>query len=263
VHGYEASPKARTLELWHALDRLSAGYRGWGFRVYAAGFAAACISGAAVLTSGYFLGTAWAGPWAAAIPVAVGLAAALAVYAAERAATTRKLHSLRSALLAAGADPDRPTATGLGLYYDPQLILLRSEYELLLLESKTSRARHFEQTFGFHPQDGFETGPLNVMPDEESMRRLRRRWEGRLGLREGPPATDFRRAVDYQLYPKEMSVPAELAVRHAYLEISWHLLKNRYGTDERRWRATLPEDLYRRAVRDRRELDTLSRKPPR
>lgn len=254
------------LELWHELDRLSVRARGGGFRVYAAGLAAACVSGSGVLTSGYFFGTAWAGSWAAAIPVGVGLVAGAAVYAAERLRTTRRVGSLRRALAAAGDDPDRPTASGLGMYYDPQLILLRSEYELVRERGARSAARFFEDTFGFTPEDGFETGPLNVTPESEALRGLRRRWEGRLALRReiaGQPAVSFRRAVDHQLYPKEMTVPAELAVRQAYLEISRRMLRARYGNDRERWEEILSGDLYRRAVRDLRELEEITREPSR
>ena len=257
----------RELELWRALDRLSVGSRGWGFRVYSAGFTAACVSGAAVLTGGYFLGTEWAGPWAVFIPVAVGLLAAALVYAVERWRTKRRLDFLHSALVEVGADPERPTGRGLGAYYDPQLILLRTQYEAVRVEGREEAAL-FEENFGFTPHDGFETGPLNVTPGGQRLARLRDRWETQLELRQvaGTGAVtpiSFRRAVERQLYPKEMSVPVELTIRKAYLETSWQLIRNRYGWDTAAWEDSLPGFIYRRAVRDTRELDSLTRKPPR
>ena len=60
----------------------------------------------------------------------------------------------------------------------------------------------------------------------------------------------------YRVYPREMTVPAELSTRRAYLEISIRLLAERYG----RGPDSVPEPLRRRAERDRREYEALVRK---
>ncbi len=136
-----------------------------------------------------------------------------------------------------GEDANRPTARGLGAYYDAQLILLRCEYELLRSQ-RTKRALLpaglLETSFGFTPEDGFECGPLNVAPDTPKMKALRARWEARLWamrtLQETPPPSlGLEEDVNYRVFPREMTVSAELAIRGAYLEISCKLLRESYG----------------------------------
>ena len=164
-----------------------------------------------------------------------------------------------------GMDAGRPTREGLSAYYDAQLILLRSEYEYLQLRGAGKKARLFEQTFGFTPEDPFETGPLNVAPDTEGMRALRERWERRLAMRKQrgmeQPALGLKEDLAYRVFPREMTVPVELATRSAYLTISRELLLERYGRDPRKRVDLMPEALRRRVERDLREYAALSRRP--
>ena len=166
-----------------------------------------------------------------------------------------------------GLDAGRPTREGLSAYYDAQLILLRSEYEYLQLRGAGKKAHLFEQTFGFTPEDPFETGPLNVAPDTEEMRLLRERWERRLAARRQrgaePPALGLREDLAYRVFPREMTVPAELAMRRAYLTISRELLRKRYGPDPRKRVSLMPEPLRRRVEHDLDEYAALTRRPAR
>ncbi len=110
------------------------------------------------------------------------------------------------------------------------------------------------------PEDPFETGPLNVAPDTREMRALRRRWEeclaSRRALGQGPPEMGLREDLAYRVFPREMSVPVELATRSAYLETSYSLLRERYGKGG----ALIPEHVRDRAEKDLREYRALVRK---
>ena len=244
------------LGLWYALGRLYDGAAGWGRRATMAGFVAACVVGASVLLSAPVVGTSWAGPYAAAIPVAAGFVMGGGLFVWRLAAFWRRRGALGRALGARGLDAERPTLGGLGAYYDVQLVLLRSEYEYLK-DRRGRRARRstrlLEETFGFAPEDPFETGPLNVTPDTEAMLALRRRWEGRLAARRKagrPPRVGFRDDLAHRIFPREMDVPEELEMRAAYLEISCRLIRERYG---KKGASSLPDGLRRRAERDIRE----------
>ena len=166
-----------------------------------------------------------------------------------------------------GLDARRPTRDGLGAYYDAQLILLRSEYELLRLKDglrAREAARLFEASFGFTPEDPFETGPLNVVPDTDDARLLRERWEkGLAARRQGgteTPGLGLREDRAYRVFPREMTVPVELATRRAYLDISRGLLVERYGRDPRQKARLMPEALGRRVERDLGEYAALTRR---
>src|SRR5829696_993353 len=159
-----------TLALWYELGYLYAESAGGGQRATKLGFAVTCVVGALVLLSVPVFGTAWAGPFAAVIPVAAGVLSGGGLLLRRR----EKLLAER------GLDGRRPAREGLGAYYDAQLILLRSEYEYLRARDATGAARRFEESFGFTPEDPFETGPLNVVPDTKEMRELRDRWERRI-----------------------------------------------------------------------------------
>ena len=244
------------LGLWYALGRLYDGAAGRGRRATMAGFATACLVGASVLLSAPVVGTSWAGPYAAVIPVFAGLVLGFCLFGWRFARFRRRRAALNRALGARGLDADRPTLGGLGAYYDVQLMLLRSEYEFLR-GRRGRRARRsatlLEETFGFAPEDPFETGPLNVTPDTKAMLALRERWEGRLAARRelgDTPRVGPREDLAHRIFPREMDVPEELEMRAAYLEISCSLLKQRYG---RKGTASLPENLRRRAERDVRE----------
>ncbi|MDQ4105795.1 MAG: hypothetical protein M3157_01285, partial [Actinomycetota bacterium] len=125
-------------------------------------------------------------------------------------------------------------------------------------------ARLFEACFGFTPEDEFETGPLNVSPDGDGMRLLRERWERRISSRRElemePPELGLREDLAYRVFPREMTVPVELATRAAYLEISCELLRRRYGRDPLKRAASMPDELRQRIERDLRERAALTQK---
>ena len=255
------TPDEETLALWYELGRLYSGAGGGGQRATKLGFTVVCVVGALVLLSAPLFGTAWAGPFAPAIPVAAGLLSGGGLFFRERSRLRRRAGVLRRMLAERGLDAERPAREGLGAYYDAQLILLRSEYEYLRLRGAEKMARIFEESFGFTPEDPFETGPLNAAPDTDGMRLLRERWERRIAMRTErgmePPALGLREDIAYRVFPREMTVPAELAVRRAYLGISRELLIERYG------QGPVPEALRRRVERDLSEYAALTEKPAR
>ncbi len=261
------TPEEETLALWYELGRLYSGAGGGGHRATKLGFTVVCVVGALVLLSAPLFGTAWAGPFAPTIPVAAGLLSGGGLFFRERSRLRRRTGILRRMLTERGLDAERPAREGLGAYYDAQLILLRSEYEYLRLRGAGKTARLFEGSFGFTPEDPFETGPLNAAPDTEEMRLLRERWERRISMRRErgiePPALGLREDLAYRLFPREMTVPVELATRRAYLTISRELLLERYGRDPGRKMDALPEALRRRVERDLEEYAALTRRPAR
>ena len=249
-----------TLALWYELGRAYGEAGGGGRRAWKLGLTVVCAVGALVLLSAPVFGTAWAGPVAPVIPVAAGLVCGGGVFLRGRLRLRRRVGAVRRLLAERGMDASRPARDGLGAYYDAQLVLLRSEYEYLLERGAGNSARLFEESFGFTPGDPFEAGPLSVLPDTDGLRALRRRWEYRIGSsREGgaePPALGLRENAAYRVFPREMTVPAELSTRRAYLEISNRLLVGRYG----RGPGGVPEPLRRRATRDLGEYEALVRK---
>ncbi len=255
------------LALWYELGRLYAGAAGGGQRATKLAFTVVCVSAALVLLSTPVLGTAWAGPFAVLIPVAAGLASGGGTFLRQRVRLRRRVGEVRGMLAARGLDAGRPARDGLGAYYDVQLILLRSEYEYLRLRAAGKETHLFEESFGFAAEDAFETGPLNVVPDAPEMRRLRERWEGRISrMRERgmePPVLGLKEDAAYRVFPREMTVPAELTTRRAYLTISRELLRWRYGRDPRKKLGSLPRGLQRRVERDLDEYAALTEKPAR
>ena len=264
--------------MWYELGRLYSRSEGTTNRATMLGFTVVCVAGALVLLSGYFFGTAWAGTTprgalgAALLPVVVGVLGGAGVFGRERLKLRRRRETLRRTLAEKGEDAGRPARDGLHAYYDAQLVLLRSEYEFLLLRGSKRAARLFEETFGFVPQDSFETGPLNVTPDSTELRLLRERWERRIFLRRErgsePPALGIREDAAYRVFPREMTVPIELATRNAYLTISCDLIKRRHGKKPlEKAGGNVPAKLRRRVERDLGEHAALTRKvgqpPPR
>ncbi len=262
--GEEASGEA--LGPWYELGRLYSLAGEDARRATMGGFVATFVTGASVLLSAPLFGTGWAGPFAAAVPVAAGLLFGGGLFGWRRWRFFGRRDALRRALAARGEDAGRPTARSLHAYYDVQLLLLRCEYEYVLRGrpgGRTGRraarsARLLERTFGFTPEDRFECGPLNVRPDTPQMRALRGRWEGRLAARralgEGPPPTlGLRQDLAHRVFPREMTVPVELATRRAYLSISLRIFRKRYGKS----RIALPEGVRRRAERDLEEYRAL------
>ena len=65
-------PDEDTLALWYELGRLYSESGRSGQRATKLGFTVVCVAGALVLLSAPLFGTAWAGPFAAAIPVDAG-----------------------------------------------------------------------------------------------------------------------------------------------------------------------------------------------
>ena len=257
------TPTGDASELWYELGRLYAAAGEHRRQAVREGFVVAFVSAALVLLSAPLFGTSWAGPFAALVPVAAGLLFGGGSFGWRRVKFMEHREALRQALAEQDEDGDRPAASGLSAYYDAQLILLRSEYEFL--RSRGTRrallsARLFEVTFGFTPEDGFECGPLNVAPDTANMRGLRERWDARLAARralgETPSPLGLREDTHYRVFPREMTVPAELATRSAYLAISQRLLRERYG----KRLGTASEEIRRRAERDLREYRALVRR---
>jgi hypothetical protein len=260
-----AAENEESLVLWYELGRLYREAGGGAQRATKLGLASVCAAGALVLLSAPVFGTAWAGPFAAAIPVVAGLVSGGGLFLRQRSRLRRRIDAVRTRLAECGLDAERPARDGLGAYYDTQLILLRSQYEYLLARDAGSTARVFEATFGFTPEDSFETGPLNVAADTPEMLELRGRWERRIHSRTQhgmePPALGPREEISYRVFPREMTVPAELSMRRAYLEISRRLILGRYGPDKHSHH--LPEAVRQRVERDLREYEALSREPPR
>lgn len=271
---HRRGPDAETLGLWYALGRVYARAGGRGWPATRVGITAVCVTGALVLLSAPIFGTGWAGeaPGVAAalpvlIPVAAGLLAGGLPLACNRGLTLRRQSSLRRALAQRGADPRRPAKDGLHAYYDAQLILLRSEYEALLHTPgprARRKARMLEASFGFAPEDPFESGPLSVLPDTPQAQALRGLWESRLYLHsrrgETPPALGLGDDLAYRVFPREMTVPAEIATRTAYLAISCDLLYRRYGR-EPLGKIEMAEgrgETYRRARRDLAEYERIT-----
>lgn len=248
------------LELWYALGRLYSKAEGSRRRATRLGFTATLLSGAAVLLSAPLLGVFWLGPFAPAVPALLGLASGFGTFGAERISMRRRESSIRKALSEKGLDARRPARHGLSAYYDAQLVLLRSEYAYLLEKGARRGARLFEESFGFTPEDGFETGPLNVLTDTDAMRSLRERWGRRLSMRRGramePPGMGLREDRAYWVFPREMTVWAERGMREAYLAISRDLIRDRYGRSPQK--SGLPEELGARIERDLREHDELT-----
>jgi hypothetical protein len=255
-----AGPDEETMALWYELGRAYSEAGGGGRRAWKLGLTVVCAVGALVLLSAPAFGTAWAGPLAPVIPVAAGLICGGGAFLRGRLRLRNRVGVLRGLLAERGLDASRPARDGLGAYYDAQLVLLRSEYEYLLERGAGKSVRLLEGSFGFTPEDAFEAGPLDVLPDTNGLRALRRRWEFRISSDKErgaqPPALGLREDVAYRVFPREMTVPAELSTRRAYLEISKGLLVGRYG----RRPDGVPEPLRRRAERDLREYEALVRK---
>src|SRR5215207_2540714 len=237
------------LILWYELARLYAESGGSSQRATKLGFTSVCGTGALVLLSAPVFGTAWAGPFAATIPLAAGLLSGGGLFLWQRSKLRRRAAVVKGRLADRGLDAGRPARDGLGAYYDVQLVLLRSEYEYLRERGANKAARLFEESFGFTPEDPFETGPLNVAAETAEMRTLRERWERRISARRQhgmePPALGPREDLAYRVFPREMTVAAELSMREAYLAISHRLIVERYGRDQGARLHLMPEALRR------------------
>jgi hypothetical protein len=260
-----SSPTPDAWSLWYELGGLYAAAGEDARRTSMLGFAVGTSVAALVLLSAPLFGTAWAGPLAPAIPILAGLLGGGGSFLWRRLRFFERRNALKRALAKKWEDADRPTAGGLGAYYDAQLILLRSEYEFVRSRG-TKRALHsarlLEASFGFTPEDGFECGPLNVAPDAPEMRALREHWEARLAARRAlevsPPPLGLREDAHYRVFPREMTVRAELATRSAYLRVSCGMIRDRYGRNPHEEAASISEELGRRVKRDLKEYAAIS-----
>ena len=113
-----SSPITEMPTSWYELGRLYAPAGEDARRATMKGFPVAFAAGASVLLSAPLFGTAWAGPFAAAIPVAAGLLFGGGLLGWRRARFTTRRKALSRTLHAAGEDAARPTLGGLGAYYD-------------------------------------------------------------------------------------------------------------------------------------------------
>ena len=77
------------------------------------------------------------------------------------------------------------------------------------------------------------------------------------------PALGLKEDLAYRVFPREMTVPVELATRSAYLTISRELLLERYGRDLQGDAGLMPEALRSRVERDLREYAALTERPAR
>ncbi len=158
-------------------------------------------------------------------------------------------------------DPKRPSAKGLRAYSDEQLLALRSRYENL---EEGHLKDLFEATFGFHADDSFALGPLNVLPGTFEMGALRVEWEANLILRLEEPEISWWTESRHELLPRRPDEMRKLVYALRYTEDSVRTLKRRYGYRADRWHTTVPEGKLWDAVRDyedvRRIRATLHRK---
>src|SRR5215213_9867674 len=97
-----------TLALWYELGRLYSESGGGGQRATKLGLAVVCAAGALVLLSAPVFGTAWAGPFAAVIPLAVGLLAGGGLFLRQRARLRQSVDVLRMRLAERGLDAGCP-----------------------------------------------------------------------------------------------------------------------------------------------------------
>lgn len=102
-----AAENAENLALWYELGGLYAQSGGGAQRATKLGFTSICGAGALVLLSAPVFGTAWAGPFAAAIPVAVGLLSGGGLFLWQRSRLRRRLVVIRGRLAERGLDAGR------------------------------------------------------------------------------------------------------------------------------------------------------------
>ncbi|HLL40322.1 MAG TPA: hypothetical protein VK357_11735 [Rubrobacteraceae bacterium] len=193
-----------------------------------------------------------------------GLALGVGGYSVWLLRSLRSYEAFSRVLRRGGVYPKRPTARGLKAYSDEQLLALRSRYENL----KEGRLKSvFEATFGFHTDDSFTLGPLNVLPGTFEMNALRVEWEASLILRSGEtqPEIGWWSESRHGLLPRKPDEMRKLVYSLRYTEDSVRALKRRYGYRADRWHTTVPEGKLWDAVRDyedaRRIQAALHRKP--
>lgn len=202
--------------------------------------------------------------------MAFGLLLGLGGYLIWLLKSWRSYESFSRILRRGGLDPKRPTARGLRAYSDEQLLALRSRYENL----GAGRLKTLlEGTFGFHADDSFSLGPLNVLPQTFEMAALRVEWETNLILSSSPlgedagarPEISWWTESRYGLVPRRTNEMRKLLFALQYTKDSVRTLKRRYGYRSEHWHATVPEGKLWDAVRDleeaRRIQAILNRRP--
>src|SRR5919112_5257480 len=100
-----APTDGETLALWYELGRFYAESGGVGQRATKLGFAVVCAVGALVLLSVPVFGTAWAGPFAAVIPVAAGLLSGGGLFLRGRAKLGRRTAVFEKGVWGSGPRP--------------------------------------------------------------------------------------------------------------------------------------------------------------
>jgi hypothetical protein len=168
----------------------------------------------------------------------------------------RSYDAFAAVLRRGGLDHRHPTARGLRVYSDEQLLALRSRYEKLR-EGKVRRL--LEETFGFRGDDGFSLGPLSVLPKTFEMGALRIVWEANLILagNESRPEITWWTECRHALLPRQSEGTRKLLFALRYTGDSVRELKRRYGYRADRWHATVPEGKLFDAVRDYEEAQRL------
>ena len=177
------------------------------------------------------------------------LALAICGYLIWLAKSLRSYAAFSSILRRGGLDPKRPTAGGLMVYSDEQLLALRSRYERL---ADGKLKQRLGRTFGFDGGDAFALGPLSVLPGTFEMDALRVEWETNLLLRAGEPMPGISWWVEGRtgLLPRQTDETRRLVYALLYTADSVRELKRRYGYRTDRWHATVPEGKLFGAVRD-------------
>ncbi len=177
------------------------------------------------------------------------LALAICGYLIWLAKSLRSYAAFSSILRRGGLDPKRPTAGGLRVYSDEQLLALRSRYERLTDGKLKDR---LGRTFGFDKGDSFALGPLSVLPGTFEMGALRVEWEANLLLRTDEPTPEISWWVEGRtgLLPRQADETRRLVYALRYTADSVRELKRRYGYRTDRWHATVPEGKLFGAVRD-------------
>ncbi|MCA1738719.1 MAG: hypothetical protein LC740_07825, partial [Actinobacteria bacterium] len=181
--------------------------------------------------------------------MAFGFALGVGGYSFWLLRSLRNYEAFSRVLRQGGLYPKRPTARGLRAYSDEQLLALRSHYENL---KGASLKNLFEATFGFHTDDSFTLGPLNVLPDTFEMNALRVEWEANLILRSGEPQPEIGWWTEsrHGLLPRKPDQMRRLVYALRYTEDSVRVLKRRYGYRADHWHTTVPEGKLWDAVRD-------------
>ena len=183
------------------------------------------------------------------VTMLLGFALAVGGYLVWLFRSLRSYAAFSSMLRRGGLDPGRPTAGGLRAYSDEQLLALRSRYERMY-EGKIKE--RLGRTFGFHGNDRFSLGPLNVLPGTFEMGALRVEWETQLILRSDEPMPEVSWWTEgrHNLMPRKPDETRKLLYALRYTGDSVRELKRRYGYKTEHWHVTVPEGKLFDAVRD-------------